>query len=528
MSQKNIFRIHDGRNRFWQWDKGQKIIIQRTGITELHFSNETMSEAIRSDVYKQGELHLADIPDSILEVAKDLLVYACIVGEDFSKTVYCARFSVVAKPKPSDWFDDSEMLPSDWFATIKYVDEKINDIQISGGGVSKEEVQAMIDKIELTPGPEGRPGQDGQNGTSVTITSMASSDEDGGSNIITFSDGNTVVVKNGSRGKQGDVGEQGVSIAKVEIINNELVVTLSNTDVLNLGNVKGEQGQQGIQGKDGVGIDKIAIDENGCLKVVLTTGVTIDLGNIKGVDGEDGVDGQTPCIKDGNWWIDDADTKVKAEGVDGKDGVGIDEVYIQDGNLYVKKTTDSAAINLGRVKGDNSAVDQTYVYDSENAQSGLAVTEALKTTLKIDSNMLYFTSKNEFINHPFDVGVLYNVEVPVGFDVISGDSFYCIKQKDDKIRLFSKTNSRKYVYEPFSGQRIVLCNSIFESDSEFFEDDVVDNALNKIGDALKQHENKFTNIEINFGNIDTALDNIISTQESIIAIQNSLIGGESV
>lgn len=39
-----------------------------------------------------------------------------------------------------------------------------------------------------------------------------------------------------------------------------------------------------------------------------------------GQDGKDGVDGQTPYIKDGNWWIGETDTGVKAEGVDGQNG----------------------------------------------------------------------------------------------------------------------------------------------------------------------------------------------------------------
>ena len=36
--------------------------------------------------------------------------------------------------------------------------------------------------------------------------------------------------------------------------------------------------------------------------------------------GSSGADGKTPYIKDGNWWIGDTDTGVKAEGVDGTDG----------------------------------------------------------------------------------------------------------------------------------------------------------------------------------------------------------------
>lgn len=40
-----------------------------------------------------------------------------------------------------------------------------------------------------------------------------------------------------------------------------------------------------------------------------------------GVDGKDGKDGETPYIKDGNWWIGETDTGVKAQGVDGVNGV---------------------------------------------------------------------------------------------------------------------------------------------------------------------------------------------------------------
>jgi hypothetical protein len=40
----------------------------------------------------------------------------------------------------------------------------------------------------------------GKNGTSVTVTSVSESEEDGGSNVVTFSDGMKLTVKNGSNG----------------------------------------------------------------------------------------------------------------------------------------------------------------------------------------------------------------------------------------------------------------------------------------------------------------------------------------
>ena len=132
----------------------------------------------------------------------------------------------------------------------------------------------------------------------------------------------------GDKGDKGETGAQGVGVSKVEITNNELVITLSDKTVLNLGNIKGDKGEKGDKGDDGekgeqgiqgIGISSVVIDTDGHLKITFTTGQITDLGNVKGTDG--------------------------------KDGVGIDEIYILDGNLYVKKTTDTVAVNLGSVKG---------------------------------------------------------------------------------------------------------------------------------------------------------------------------------
>ena len=50
---------------------------------------------------------------------------------------------------------------------------------------------------------DGADGDAGKDGTSVTVKSVSESSVDGGSNIITFSDGKTVTIKNGNKGKDG-------------------------------------------------------------------------------------------------------------------------------------------------------------------------------------------------------------------------------------------------------------------------------------------------------------------------------------
>lgn len=63
-------------------------------------------------------------------------------------------------------------------------------------------------------GSQGSPGKDGTNGTngtSVTVASVSESDTDGGNNTITFSDGTSIIIKNGTKGAKGDKGDAGTN-----------------------------------------------------------------------------------------------------------------------------------------------------------------------------------------------------------------------------------------------------------------------------------------------------------------------------
>lgn len=64
---------------------------------------------------------------------------------------------------------------------------------------------------------------DGEDGTSVTVKSVSTSSEDGGSNVVTFSDGKTLTVKNGSKGTKGDTPVKGTDYYteadKAEMVN---------------------------------------------------------------------------------------------------------------------------------------------------------------------------------------------------------------------------------------------------------------------------------------------------------------------
>lgn len=177
----------------------------------------------------------------------------------------------------------------------------------------------------------------GIDGTSITNIQINYK----GELIITLSDGkvhNLGVVKgtDGKDGQDGEDGIDGVGIKNVELNSKgELIITLTNGITKNLGVIKGANGtdgEDGIDGNDGTGIKDMKVSEKGELLVTFTDGTTKNLGVIKGANGTDGEDG-----KDG------------IDGTDGKDGVGISDITIDNEGYLIVKLSDGTTKNLGLV-----------------------------------------------------------------------------------------------------------------------------------------------------------------------------------
>lgn len=66
-----------------------------------------------------------------------------------------------------------------------------------------ELTDGQIQHIPYKNGVDGKSGADGKDGESIAITKVTESAADGGSNVVTFSDGKTLTVKNGSKGSAG-------------------------------------------------------------------------------------------------------------------------------------------------------------------------------------------------------------------------------------------------------------------------------------------------------------------------------------
>lgn len=140
--------------------------------------------------------------------------------------------------------------------------------------------------------------------------------------------------KDGINGTNGIDGKDGVGINSIAVNESyELEITLSSGTKLNLGNIKGADGKDGINGTDGIGVAETTVNELGELVITYSDGRSVNLGKVVGADGKDGANG--------------------TNGVDGQDGIGVAESAINENGELIITYSDSKFVNLGKIVGSD-------------------------------------------------------------------------------------------------------------------------------------------------------------------------------
>lgn len=213
-------------------------------------------------------------------------------------------------------------------------------------------------------GTDGRDGVDGKNGADGLTPAV------GENGNWWIGDTDTGVKAGGADGKDGT---DGLTPTIGENGNWWIGDTDTGVKAAAADGRDGADGKDGVDGKDGAN-GKDGIDGK------------------DGVDGKDGTDGAqgapglTPSIGgNGNWWLGNTDTGVRAagttgatgaagatgatgatgaagrngtdgkDGKDGKDGVGIREVSLNDSGELIVTLTDGTETNLGKITGEDGA-----------------------------------------------------------------------------------------------------------------------------------------------------------------------------
>ena len=102
-----MFKIYDGRNKFYQWDIDRKLIIEDDSITQVHFCNKTSDNSLVCEVRSEGDSRVVDVPNLLLQEDWSINVYAY----DEYYTKYSERFEVVKRSKPDSYvYTETEVL----------------------------------------------------------------------------------------------------------------------------------------------------------------------------------------------------------------------------------------------------------------------------------------------------------------------------------------------------------------------------------------------------------------------------------
>ena len=166
--------------------------------------------------------------------------------------------------------------------------------------------------IDGKDGTDGVNGKDGVNAKNIEVQRAETHIQwryEGGEwqNLVAIADIEGPAGQNGTDGANGKTPEFRVSenILQWRYVGDEIWLNLYDLTTL-----KGADGRDGVDGKDGINGKDGAAGKDGT----------------NGQNGSDGKDGKTPFIgENGNWWIGEIDTAVKAAGIDGTDGVDGDK-----------------------------------------------------------------------------------------------------------------------------------------------------------------------------------------------------------
>ena len=165
-----------------------------------------------------------------------------------------------------------------------------------------------LTELRGAAGENGKDGTDGINGKSIEVQRATEYiqwryEGDEWQNLVAIADITGPTGQNGKDGANGKTPEFRVNENTLQwrYVGDEIWLNLYDLTAL-----KGADGRDGVDGKDGINGQDGRDGADGT----------------NGQNGSDGKDGNTPFIgENGNWWIGEIDTAVKAAGIDGADGV---------------------------------------------------------------------------------------------------------------------------------------------------------------------------------------------------------------
>ena len=196
----------------------------------------------------------------------------------------------------------------------------------------------------------------------------------------------------GGTGTKGDKGDAGVGISSIKSVNYELIITLTDGTVHNLGNIRGEKGAQGIKGTNGTnGVSPtVSVTEttNGHTVAITDVNGTKSFDVTNGTNGTNGVSPTVTVTKEGKnatiicTDVNGTTTATISDGADGQgggssSGGGSAITYAYDTEIATGETwVDGKPIYLKvfHINGSSSQPSSSIIFSSYKEQNKFAET----------------------------------------------------------------------------------------------------------------------------------------------------------
>ena len=136
--------IYGGRLIFYQWDTGQRLIVDGADMCEeVHFATRKLNGVLVVRIENQDGLRVANVPNILLQSAYPITAYVYYRNADNRETRYARVFGVKSREKPSDYvYTETEVL------TYKKLEEKLDQMQGLIGDLTDLETESKDNLVD--------------------------------------------------------------------------------------------------------------------------------------------------------------------------------------------------------------------------------------------------------------------------------------------------------------------------------------------------------------------------------------------
>ena len=223
----------------------------------------------------------------------------------------------------------------------------------------------------------------------------------------------------GGTGTKGDKGDAGVGISSIKSVNYELIITLTDGTVHNLGNIRGEKGAQGEKGANGTnGVSPtVSVTEtsNGHTVAITDVNGTQSFNVLNGKDGKDGASGGSSGGGSAITYAYDTEIATGETWVDGK------PIYLKVFHINGSSSQPSSSIIFSSYKEQNkfaeTIVSVTPVWKSGNivrTGNNIDVSDMVSSVATANENIVQRT-----LNCWVDNGTKFTINISKGKRVYS-------------------------------------------------------------------------------------------------------------